>query len=663
MDIPRDTEILILFSSPPGKTIAPDLDMEISSLLVRGEGPGSTFEKTAENRMCTVRGVEPGEWVISAEAFNNGGIQVGEGLAAVTVREKETVSLEIIITPMGGYGSFSAAVSWSEIIVSDPSLIMSLKNSDGVLYEPAVVIADSAASAEQDNIPGGYYLLDCTLYDGEEKTASLREVVRIAAGQTTEADIELRTTTGSGGIFEVTFVDNMLMPLELVLSVWAGRAFRGEVLHPEVTALEDPGGIEYKWYCNGTLVGEGSECTLDTSLLDDMNRLDITAFTSGGDRGGSLTEVLEVIDPVFAGSLAWFQTVYDGEEENDGLRGVRTAVLRNEGKELFTAAYDEDSIGWFQLEPGPGGIEFMKEIAISGDPSFQGIGDLAISPSGTLLACSAARGGGVYIFSLDNQSYALFDYRTVLDHGGDAPESPSGLCFSPDGSVLYVCDETGNALYIYTVGSGGISFSGTLESSAFTGGNFETPRKIVVFPDNKLVGITCFTGDCFFLCEVSPGDWADVSPVEAFRDGSAGVESLNGVEGVAVSPDESSIYLVSFYDNSITHLRRDAVHGIYVPGEVIGHGDFGIQGLQYAKGTAVSPEGTELYVTASGGDMLTVFNRSIVDGSLSFEGEFGERGLPAGGMEGPRGMAVDSAGNLYAAAAGSNGLVHFRRGL
>src|SRR5262249_48387703 len=147
-------------------------------------------------------------------------------------------------------------------------------------------------------------------------------------------------------------------------------------------------------------------------------------------------------------------------------------------------------------------------------------------------------------------------------------------------------------------------------------------------------------------------------------DGVAGVDGLAGVAGLAVSPDGRNLYAASFRDNGIATFARDAVLGtlqfvevrkgvqggvsvtvsadgarVYAVGligkEVVAFardpetgalteidaerdGAVGVDGLQFARSVALSPDGTLLYVAGQGDNALAVFARDPATGMLSF---------------------------------------------
>jgi DNA-binding beta-propeller fold protein YncE len=91
-----------------------------------------------------------------------------------------------------------------------------------------------------------------------------------------------------------------------------------------------------------------------------------------------------------------------------------------------------------------------------------------------------------------------------------------------------------------------------------------------------------------------------------------------------VSPDGTSVYVASLSSHSISQFRRSGPEGQIAFGSCIaspitqGCAELSAARLGDAKGVAVSPDGTSVYVASPGGASILHFHRREVDGALVF---------------------------------------------
>jgi hypothetical protein len=168
------------------RTILPDTDMETAGYIVSGAGPnGASFQVETTQTSVTVNKLAFGEWSVTVEAVNAGGIIIGSGTQGTTVHTGQNSLVSVTVRPLEGYGTLDLAVNWNAEDTEVPSI-------DATLVPPAgsaLVLGFEVSGADPDKpdtgayrnemIPTGYYTLIVKLLDNGLLTMGVVEVVRI----------------------------------------------------------------------------------------------------------------------------------------------------------------------------------------------------------------------------------------------------------------------------------------------------------------------------------------------------------------------------------------------------------------------------------------------------------------------------------------------------
>jgi 6-phosphogluconolactonase (cycloisomerase 2 family) len=163
---------------------------------------------------------------------------------------------------------------------------------------------------------------------------------------------------------------------------------------------------------------------------------------------------------------------------------------------------------------------------------------------------------------------APFDVLDAVQDGVGGIEGLSGaraLAVSPDGDSVYVCAVTDNAVAAFAVDANGAL----------------TPAGVVV-------------------------------------DGAGGVNGIAQCVDVAVSPDGRHVYAAGFGDDAIATFSRDAMTGVLTFVDVLTDAELPSSALDGVSGIALSPDGAHLYTTAGLSDAIGVFDRDADTGLLDF---------------------------------------------
>ncbi len=148
--------------------------------------------------------------------------------------------------------------------------------------------------------------------------------------------------------------------------------------------------------------------------------------------------------------------------------------------------------------------------------------------------------------------------------------------------------------------------------------------------------------------------------------GVGGVVGLKRVEKVAVSPDGRHVYAAGRSDHSLVVFERNSSSGTLSYVERHRQGRSGVQGINLISDVEVSPDGQQVYAVGYRSNAIAVFNRTASTGTLSFaewkrQGQL-DGGTTIDGMKRPQNLAVSPDGkNVYVAGRSSNAVAVFSR--
>lgn len=189
--------------------------------------------------------------------------------------------------------------------------------------------------------------------------------------------------------------------------------------------------------------------------------------------------------------------------------------------------------------------------------------------------------------------------------------------------------------------------------------------QVTNFGPSDVSGAT--VADTFSAAAISDVSWTCsvarvLTGTQELLDGEAGVDGLDAAEATVVSPDGLHVYAVGAADNGVAVFARATATGLLTWVEVEKDGVGSNDGLGGAAGLAISPDGKHVYVAGATDDAIAVFSRNAVTGALTWVEVERDGVSGVDGLDGARGVAVAPDGrHVYAVGAIDNALAVFSR--
>ncbi|MCK5374650.1 MAG: VCBS repeat-containing protein, partial [Alphaproteobacteria bacterium] len=274
------------------------------------------------------------------------------------------------------------------------------------------------------------------------------------------------------------------------------------------------------------------------------------------------------------GQLTYLSQVKDGVDGVDGLDNVLNTTFSSDGNYFYAAGYNDDAVAIFSYDNTTGQLTYLSQVkdGVGGVDGLDGANNIIFSPDGNYAYVTGQNDNAVAVFSYDNTTGNL----TYLSHVKDGVGGVDGLygvrsiTFSPDGDYAYAAGYTDDAVAIFSY-------------------------------DNT-------TGSLTYLSRV--------------RDGSDGVDGLNGATQLTFSPDGNYAYVTGCNDSAVAIFSYDNTTGQLTYLSQVKDGVGGVDGLYGAMDIIFSPDGSYAYVTGYNDDAVAVFSYDNTTGNLTQIGFF-----------------------------------------
>lgn len=369
------------------------------------------------------------------------------------------------------------------------------------------------------------------------------------------------------------------------------------------------------------------------------------------------------------GRLTSVQILRQGEGGVDGINIVVSIRLSSDDAHLYTTTGNGFKVGVFSRNTGTGQLSFVEvqEDGVDGVEGLQFNRGLILSPDGS----------GVYVTGFDNSFNATvvtftrdagtgrLNFIEALSNADIATglAGVEGLAISPDGNHLYTASGRSDAIGVYGRNNttGRVTFVETQVDNEAGVDGLEGLSDVALSPNGAHLYAAGTFDDALAVFSRDAGT-GTLSFVEVEFDDTAGVDGLGRVRAVVVSPDGRHVYTAADNDDSVAQFTRNTTSGELTFITAAFNGVDGVSGINGATDVAISNDGAHVYVAGTDSNSIAVFNRNDTTGVLTFAGRATNGSDGIAGLSGPVAVVVSPGGNhVYAASQTSDALTVFSR--
>jgi uncharacterized repeat protein (TIGR01451 family) len=341
---------------------------------------------------------------------------------------------------------------------------------------------------------------------------------------------------------------------------------------------------------------------------------------TGGDFVYTASSASNAID-LFArnastGELTFVAGYVDGTSGLDGFGGAAGLAISPDGKNLYATGATDDALAVFARNPLTGVLTAL-EIQRESDPVIDGLDGataVAVSPDGSHVYVASADDDALAVFARAADTGALTYVMRAKDGFGGVDlgtmTDPVAVAVTPDGAQVLVAGAQSDSIAVFARDA--VTGAVTLQQVVYDGvggvDGLDLVQALVVSPGGQFVYAAGLADDAIaiFGRDTASGELTWLGQA---KNGQPGFTGLDGVRGLAMTPDGLFLFATSYNDDAVAVFRRDGLSGLLTELQVAANGVGGFSGLDGARALAVAPGGDDIYAVGELGDSIAVLSR------------------------------------------------------
>ncbi len=320
------------------------------------------------------------------------------------------------------------------------------------------------------------------------------------------------------------------------------------------------------------------------------------------------------------GRLTFIEHHKQGQNNVSGLRGAFALSLSPDTQHLYVAGFLSNAIAIFSRNASDGRLSFVQEMVGDTRNALNRVNGLSLDTQGKNLYATSDDGVGV--FSRDSQT-GLLNFVALYQNTTPGMQGLSGATaarVSHDGLSVYVTGRNDNGLVFFerNPDTGGLSFSqfyaNGLNGITGLGGAYD----VQISADDSLVFVSGNSDAAIVAFQRAAG--GALTYLQTYQNNVGGVQGLSGVQSLTLSDDGSRLFAVGNSDNAVVMFDVLGASSALDPlrfFQLVKDGEQGINTLSGLNSIAVDSQSRQVYTSALNVSSLTVLSLDSADLSLS----------------------------------------------
>ncbi len=382
--------------------------------------------------------------------------------------------------------------------------------------------------------------------------------------------------------------------------------------------------------------------------------------------GGNFSTLVMFNRDASTGMLMFNTKIEDGVDGVTGMYYPFTATMTPDMKNIFVPGFGGEEFVMFEMD-GAGMVTY-KSTESAGTDGVDGLGGasaMAISSDGKNIYVTGDEDNAVSFFDRNDDSGMMNYIGNLKDgvNGVDGLAGANGITISPNGKFVYTSGFWDNAISVFARDAitGELTFISQMVQAENGVDGIHGANSLTMSPDGNHLYVTGFWSGTLAMFSADPTTGM-LTYMDFLRDGVDGVDGLNRANSIRLSPDGNNVYVTGSSDDALAMFNRDASTGMLT---YVAHYKNNVNGVSFMDApfsSAVSPDGTKVYVASNRSDALVVFDRNMMDGTLTYAEAFVNGENDVTGLDGVRSVEVSADGlYVYTASDGDNSAAVFRK--